>query len=291
MHDHVYEKTKGNLRDFPDVGVKTCVICGLIQPEEDLSHLVSYESGTMHNWARGWGELKKPQEDISRRVARVKDLISPLDGPVLDFGCGSGAFVKASLEEGFDAKGYDPDIDFLDDELLSAGSLTNELQELGSEKYSAITLFHVIEHVYDIPKILELIWGLLKPNGFLVLETPNAKDALAEKYQVANFLKFTYWSHHPNLCTNQFLEESLSDKGFEVVSSTQVQRYGLTNHLYWLSEGKPGGHEVWPDIVRAETSQAYSKDLIRQGLADTIWIEAKKPAQDLQTQPSDQVSR
>jgi len=39
----------------------------------------------------------------------------------------------------------------------------------------------------------------------------------------------------------------------------QIQRYPLSNHLYWLSCGKPGGHQKWGFLDSYELHAAYEK--------------------------------
>lgn len=51
---------------------------------------------------------------------------------------------------------------------------------------------------------------------------------------------------------------------------TQVQRYPLANHLYWLAKEKPGGHQSWHFIDSLELHAAYEKSLASIGKCDTI---------------------
>ena len=50
----------------------------------------------------------------------------------------------------------------------------------------------------------------------------------------------------------------------------QCQRYPLTNHLYWLAEGKPGGQDVYTSLTDNELNMAYAKVLAKNKLCDTI---------------------
>jgi SAM-dependent methyltransferase len=196
------------------------------------------------------------------------------DPMYLDFGCGSGSMVLELSKTSVNAFGYDPDRDAILPELLEANSAVSDLEQLRVGPFSVVSLFHVVEHIYDIPKFLASIKLLLRSDGFLIIETPNARDALITKYECDEFLNFTFWSHHPNLCTNQFLDEALSDAGYAVLSSDQIQRYGINNHLHWLSEGAPGGHESWRGFIGGSADSLYADELISKGMADTIWIVA-----------------
>lgn len=277
MHNHMWVSIEGKLRDFPEVGLVECEVCGLVNPEQDLRSQVSYESGTMHVWAQGWGgEHARPSSDEDRRVRAISSKLNNR-GYYLDYGCGDGSVLRSLASATANAYGMDPD------ESATANARRDGLRIFKShlevkstnKKFDVISLFHVVEHFYDVPRELREIKDLLAREGRILIETPNAKDALLSRYLCKPFSRFTYWSHHPNLCTNQFLEEAIEDAGLEVEESTQLQRYGLANHLYWLSNGSPGGHTLWNDMSNLELDHEYEKHLIELGIADTIWIVAK----------------
>ena len=58
--------------------------------------------------------------------------------------------------------------------------------------------------------------------------------------------------------------------GLQVKFMRQVQRYPLENHLYWLSQGKPGGHFKWSFMENPALNQQYEMALTNLGIADTI---------------------
>jgi SAM-dependent methyltransferase len=45
-----------------------------------------------------------------------------------------------------------------------------------TESFDIVTLYHVLEHMADPLVELENIWNILKREGFLVIEVPNAED-------------------------------------------------------------------------------------------------------------------
>jgi len=50
----------------------------------------------------------------------------------------------------------------------------------------------------------------------------------------------------------------------------QIQRYPLSNHLHWLANGRPGGHQKWYFLDSPELHAAYEKQLTAVGKCDTI---------------------
>ena len=151
----------------------------------------------------------------------------------------------------------------------------NQAQE-SNRKFSLVTLFHVVEHFYDPLLELQRIYDLLHPQGLLIVETPNANDALLDLFDNVGFKNFTYWSHHPMLHSSKSLNEVTKLSGFSIVESTFIQRYGLANHLYWLSNDRPGGHVIWGELFPNSVFSNYGDKLVELGLADTIWLTAQK---------------
>ena len=92
-----WRQRKGQVRDFPNVGVIECEVCKLVTHAQDLSIEVNYESGSMHNWASGYGDsLSGPEADTLRRVIAVNNLATTINADsILDFGCGSGGMLSA----------------------------------------------------------------------------------------------------------------------------------------------------------------------------------------------------
>jgi 2-polyprenyl-3-methyl-5-hydroxy-6-metoxy-1,4-benzoquinol methylase len=116
-----------------------------------------------------------------RRLSRL-----PLRGKgarLLDVGCGPGAGLEAARSLGYEAWGLDVSeaavkvASFRHPDRVRLGTLSDRLFPPGS--FDVITLFDVIEHVYD-PRALavDLAWHLA-PEGRVVVATPNVKSLLA----------------------------------------------------------------------------------------------------------------
>ncbi|GAB2535353.1 class I SAM-dependent methyltransferase [Rhodanobacter koreensis] len=104
---------------------------------------------------------------------------------LLDVGFGNGGFLKLAGEMGWSAQGIDFDpkavavarVQGLD---VRCASVDDLLQE--NARYDVITISHVIEHVYDPIQLLGTLYRLLKPGGYLWLETPNLESAGARRF-------------------------------------------------------------------------------------------------------------
>jgi ubiquinone/menaquinone biosynthesis C-methylase UbiE len=234
----------------------------------------------MHNWASGYGgTLANPAEDISRRVNEILDLSKTFEiRSILDFGSGSGEMISA-LSEHFEVDGLEPEERArlsCHKQNMRVHASTEELRSK-EKRFDLVTLFHVVEHFYKPDTELAGIYELLKPGGLLLIETPNSQDALLTKYNSLPFANFTYWTHHPMLHSNKSLESLVTRSQFNLISNSGAQRYGLENHLFWLTNDKPGGHIEWKGLFSEATNLEYKTDLTSLGLADTIWLLAQKP--------------
>ncbi len=99
-------------------------------------------------------------------------------GPVLDVGCGGGLFLGMLRERGYRVVG----LDFS----REAAAVAWERQQvpatvaefasapLRARSFAAITMFHVMEHLYDPRGYIEAARELLTPHGSLIIQVPNA---------------------------------------------------------------------------------------------------------------------
>ena len=54
------------------------------------------------------------------------------------------------------------------------------------------------------------------------------------------------------------------------------QRYDLSNHMHWMTAGKPGGHGKYNAVFSPATLAAYAEDLKRKFLCDTLVATVRK---------------
>lgn len=272
-----FESVEGKVRDIPDLPIMRCTSCGLVFLGSH-EHIDSsfYEGSKMRadNSFKDWQRyLKEYDQDDERRVERFKPLL--INKSVLDFGCGGGGFLLKVKNICKSSAGLEKD-KYLRGMLTEAGiAVYGELEEL-KDKFDVITLFHVLEHLKDPRDILKKLSDLLNKSGTIIIEVPNSDDALLELYKSKPFSEFTYWGCHLYLFNNSTLKKLINDSGLIVNFIGQIQRYPLSNHLYWLSKGKPGGHKIWHFMDRTDLSQAYEAQLATLGLCDTIIASVSK---------------
>lgn len=187
---------------------------------------------------------------------------------LLDFGCGAAGFLHRAKGMAAEVAGVELEIR-VHDYWCGQINVVPSLESL-VEGYDLITAFHVMEHLANPKPILSNLAGYLKPDGRMILEVPSSEDALLGLYNCDAFQRFTYWSQHLFLFNANTLEMLARQAGLRVVAVQHYQRYPLSNHLYWLSNGKPGGHQHWSFLDSPELASAYANTLASLGKSDTL---------------------
>ncbi|MFD1315021.1 class I SAM-dependent methyltransferase [Namhaeicola litoreus] len=169
------------------------------QPDEvDLPKYYQSDAYISHtDGSRGF--LEKAYQFVKKITIRNKvKLISPWmeeSSYVLDLGCGTGDFLKACAENNWKVVGVEPNniarnlaekkIDLQKGKVIykSLEKLNEDVAKELNQKFSIITLWHVLEHVPDPLLYLSTLKDLLEPNGRIILALPNFNSHDAQHYQ------------------------------------------------------------------------------------------------------------
>jgi len=148
------------------------------------------------------------------------DLEKENRGRLLDVGCGTGEFLVEMKKSGWQAEGLERD--------ERAAAFAREHHQLavttgGVEKipaltkpYEVITLWHVLEHLYNPGAALDVLANCLRDDGWLLIAVPNIAGVEARVYK-GNWIALDTPRH-----VNHFSLETLSRLG---------SKHGLT--LRW----------------------------------------------------------
>lgn len=104
-------------------------------------------------------------------------LAAPAKGRLLDVGCGDGSVLMLAESKGWEAVGVDVDPDAVAHARrrgLTAHSGRLADQRFAEAAFDLVLMNHVIEHVHDPLGTLKEIRRILRPDGQLVVTTPNA---------------------------------------------------------------------------------------------------------------------
>jgi 2-polyprenyl-3-methyl-5-hydroxy-6-metoxy-1,4-benzoquinol methylase len=271
-----FEQIKMGVRDNAELLVIKCVKCGLVTLNS-FNHIDEkfYENSNMHsskieisNW------LKETEKDDNRRFLYLQDKIK--NKSILDFGSGNGGFLFKAREISKKAVGIEPEKQFKSFFKKHNLKVIGSLKELEGQTFDIITAFHVFEHLKDPLETLKALKFHIVDEGEIIIEVPNSDDALLTFYNSNAFSNSTYWSQHLFLFNEKTLTDLIQKSGFKINYIDQIQRYPLSNHLYWLSKGLPNGQNKYSIFNDEILNKQYIKILKREKICDTLLISIKK---------------
>lgn len=180
--------------------------------------------------------------DAQRRHLRKMYLGDVPPGRLLEIGCGGGRYLNRMRRAGWQVEGIEPD--------LAAASRVRDRYsievrpDLFAEHYpdaafDAVVMSHVIEHVHDPLALMRECRRVLRPNGFLVVTTPNARSAAHMKY--ARCWRGLEPPRHIHLFAPEALRKCAEMAGFE------------TRRLFTTAVGAAGMYRSSDKICEKET--------------------------------------
>ena len=104
---------------------------------------------------------------------------------ILDYGCGTGAFLSICKQNGWKIEGIEPNISARNqtEDSLNQKIFENKDEIETSKKYKVITLWHVLEHVHELNETFEWLKNRLEDNGRLMIAVPNHLSEDANEYK------------------------------------------------------------------------------------------------------------
>ncbi|MEH6607258.1 MAG: class I SAM-dependent methyltransferase [Pseudomonadales bacterium] len=112
--------------------------------------------------------------------ARYRFMPKPTSGfHLLDVGFGGGGYLLLAQECGWQVSGIDSDLEVVRNAKNKGLNVKQgAFDEISgqSEKYDAITMSHVIEHMHDPVRAINQAYDLLRPRGKVFIETPNIES-------------------------------------------------------------------------------------------------------------------
>ncbi len=167
---------------------------------------------------------------LSRKQKLLKTYL-PNKGSILDIGTGTGDFPAYMMNRGWTTQAIEPNEQARNLAALKGVEMTATLDEV-SDVFDGITMWHVLEHVYDLDQQITWLKKHLKEGGFLFVAVPNFESLDASYYK-------EYWA-----------------------------AYDVPRHLYHFSQkairGLFGEHDL--DVVKVHpmTFDAYYVSLLSE---------------------------
>lgn len=227
-----------------------CQSCGLVYQnprpifDEILEHYPPEYESYISSEDRETNILFKQmiQYGLSKRANYITKYSK--QGRLLDVGCATGVFLNGMRTRGrwdlFGVELNNTAAQVARDKFgLNIFTGTIQQASLPSEYFDVVTLWDVLEHLYDPTEALEEVKRVLRKNGILVLRVPNGNCR-----DVSLFGK--YWAgydspRHLYVFTPETIRELLKKSGFRVEKwDTNSGGYPtfLLSLRFWLSESR-----------------------------------------------------
>lgn len=193
----------------------------------------------LYGWLRRYN-VRWKRKAVSRWKAR---------GRLLDVGCGTGEFLQEMQRAGWQVTGVERDAAAAQfaRQALHLNVLTGGVETvLGSgERFDTVTLWHVVEHLYQPLQTLRQVRELLCDGGMVVVAVPNVGSVDA-KFYGQHWVAFDPPRHvqHFSLATLRMLAASV---GLRLLSWRQLPLDAFFNAL--MSESIPAARaKSWPGL-------------------------------------------
>lgn len=212
----------------------------------------------------------KSLPEAETRVERVRYILNPTD-EIVEIGCSCGyflasikPFVKLAAGTEWDEgnAGYARQLGF---------QVLKNIQDY-NRTFDKIFLHHVLEHILEPIDFLSNLKGCLNDKySKVIIEVPNVGDVLLSEYALKEFSDFYYQSAHLWYFNKESLTYVLERAGYKF-DIVPIQRYDLSNHIYWLRNRVPGGQGKYDNIITEEVNCAYVSSLKNTWKTDTLLI-------------------
>ncbi|MFN6093115.1 MAG: class I SAM-dependent methyltransferase [Bacteroidota bacterium] len=143
---------------------------------------------------------------------------------LVDYGCGTGDFLKYCIDKGHNAIGLEID-DSARKIALNKGCKEvyepSHLSNISSDSADIITLWHVLEHIHDLHPTVKHFNRILNESGTLVIAVPNHESHDAKHYG-------KYWAaydvprhlYHFNIAS---MIRLMNDEGFKLIETKTMR--------------------------------------------------------------------
>ncbi|HOM67670.1 MAG: putative S-adenosylmethionine-dependent methyltransferase [Chloroflexi bacterium ADurb.Bin120] len=202
-------------------------------PDEYICYLeaIEDERNPLTRFNRYLGQRKRSLQ-VARRVKNP--------GKILDIGCATGIFLNEMQKRGWECQGVEPDqtaVDYARRRFgLDVYCGVVEDANLPAESFDVVTLWDVLEHVYDLNSTMAEIKRVLKPGGVIIAILPNANAF--ERYWFKEYWVGWEVPRHYRTFTPKTITDFLAKFGFEdieIFSFTGRHGAFMLSIQFWLN--------------------------------------------------------
>lgn len=177
--------------------------------EEDYWGTVTDPDGVTRDLT---AERERRIEDVKEELAQIHSLPA---GRILDVGCGLG-YLLSAVDSRWEKHGVEVSEFAAKHASQQAKVHVGDLKSANypDDHFDVVVLYHVIEHMLSPVDEIEEIFRVLKPNGTLIIGTPNFDSACARRF--GEKYRMLHDPTHVTLFSRESLDRFLWDHGFFV---------------------------------------------------------------------------
>jgi len=210
-------KLKYNLDKYRLLKCKTCgsafIFPRLTDDEVEATYTEEYFSDSYY---KDYLETGKPYMERIFKQLKSEGIVKPAR-EMLDIGCASGYLLYLMKNEGLKVLGVEMAEHWnkyakenYSIEILTGDFTKSEIKQ----RFDFITMFHVLEHIVDIPEAIKELGELLKDGGLIIIEVPYING-------IGSILKGKNWSqlnppNHINFFTKKGFRLLFHNAGFQI---------------------------------------------------------------------------
>ncbi|WP_086475594.1 MULTISPECIES: class I SAM-dependent methyltransferase [Arenibacter] len=154
--------------------------------------------------------------NIRSKISLLKQYSKP-GSSLLDVGAGTGDFLLAAKNNGFETLGVEPNKTARTNAAQKGIRLEKELEAISDSKFDTISLWHVLEHLPELEEQIKILIKLLSEKGTFIIAVPNYKSYDASYYK-------NYWAaydvpRHLWHFSKTSIEKLFEPHGYKVVKT------------------------------------------------------------------------
>ena len=146
---------------------------------------------------------------------KIIEQFQPNKGSLLDIGAGTGHFLDLAQKNNWKVTGIEPNDGAKKIATEKGITFIENIQSLERNSFDVITMWHVLEHVYDLDEQIKQLKRVLKEDGTLIIAVPNFRSFDAKYYK-------SFWAafdvpRHLWHFSKKSIKKLFQDKNMEVV--------------------------------------------------------------------------